>query len=227
MPPRSRPDSTTVLRLVPRQGESPAPAAAPIDDDALLAAARRGDPKVAGLLCQRAWPQVDRTVRRLLGKADPDRDDLAQLALIELVRSIDGYRGDCSLDTWVQTVTSHVVFKHIRRRRTERQIFIDLLADDGAPVELPGPVLHDERRTLSRNLLARIATLLDGMNQGRAWAFMLHDVLGYDLREIADMTKTSIAAAQSRLSRGRRDLHALIAGDPALDHLLHDLGGAR
>ena len=219
-----------MLRLVPRDAEPasapvPAPATDPIDEGALIAGARKGDPRMAAAFCQRVWPQVDRTVRRLLGRNDPDRDDVSQMVLIELVKSIGRYRGDCSLDTWVQTVASHIVFKHIRRRTIERRIFTDLLADDGAAAP-PGPVLHGELRSLSRDLLARVALLLDGMNVDRAWAFVLHDVLGYDLREIADMTRTSVAAAQSRLSRGRRDLHALIAADPALAQLLREVEGA-
>jgi len=231
---RARPDAPPVLRLVPRNAATatapstapaPAPGTEPIDEGTLLAGARKGDPKIAAIFCQRVWPQVDRTVRRLLGRHDPDLDDVTQLALIELVGSIGRYRGECSLDTWVQTVASHIVFKHIRRRMTERQIFTDLLADDGAGAP-PGPVLHGELRSLSRDLLARIAALLDGMKGDRAWAFVLHDVLGYDLREIADMTKTSVAAAQSRLVRGRRDLHALIAADPALAQLLREVEGA-
>jgi RNA polymerase sigma-70 factor (ECF subfamily) len=184
-----------------------------LDDQQLVAAMQEGQAAVASMLCDRVWPQIDRTVRRLLGHADPDRDDLGQLALIELVNTIGRYRGDCSLDTWTQTVTSHLIFKHIRRRRLERQIFSDLLAED---VPRSAPVVQGEHQSLSRDLLGRIAVLLDGMDHQRAWAFVLHDVMGYDLREISLMTKSTVAAAQSRLVRGRRELHTRIAADAAL-----------
>jgi DNA-directed RNA polymerase specialized sigma24 family protein len=60
---------------------------------------------------------------------------------------------------------------------------------------------------------------------GLAESFVLHDVLGHSLREVAHLTGASEAAVQSRLSRGRRRLHERIAGDPELAELL-DEGGA-
>jgi RNA polymerase sigma-70 factor (ECF subfamily) len=211
---------SAVLRLVPR--DAPAPAAAPkIDDRVLVAAIRTGDPTCASTLCDRVWPQVDRTIRRLLGHGDADRDDVAQLSLIEIVNSIGRYRGDCSLDSWAQTITSHVIFKHIRRRQIERRIFTDLLASDASNVVGQG---HSEGASSTRELLVRVAVHLDGMNAGRAWAFVMHDILGYDLREVADMTDSSVAATQSRLVRGRRELHKRIAEDPELAGLVSELG---
>ena len=112
-----------MLRLVPPSPDRAAgPSTRALDDHALVSAARAGDTSVSSALCNRLWPQVDRTIRKLLGRRDTDHEDLSQLALFELVRTIDRYRGDCSLDTWAQTVTAHVVFKYIRRRRTERRI---------------------------------------------------------------------------------------------------------
>jgi RNA polymerase sigma-70 factor (ECF subfamily) len=214
--PRGR--SASVLRLAPPISKVSAPnVRAPLDDRVLVKAVQAGDVTVASSLCDRVGPQVDRTIRRLLGSRDADRDDVAQLSLIELVSTIGRYRGDCSLDSWAQTVTSHVVFKHIRRRQLERSIFTDLLAED--VLELSG-VAQPDVRSSTRELLARVATHLDEMSAARAWAFVMHDILGYDLREIAGMTKTSVAAAQSRLVRGRRELHNRISADPSLVELM-------
>lgn len=209
--------SASVLRLVPApQDHAPTPASRALDDHALVSAARAGDKAVSSALCNRLWPQVDRTIRKLLGRRDTDHEDLSQLALFELVRTIDRYRGDCSLDTWAQTVTAHVVFKYIRRRRTERRIFSDALGDDDAPAA-PMPM---EPRSLTRDILARVSKHLEKMNEGRAWTFVMHELMGYELKEIAEMTKVSLAAAQSRLVRGRRDLHKRIAADPELADML-------
>jgi RNA polymerase sigma-70 factor (ECF subfamily) len=212
------------LRLGPQPaGRVGAQVSRVLDDHALVSGARAGDRSIASALCSRLWPQVDRTIRKLLGRRDTDHEDLSQLAVFEIVRTIDRYRGDCSLDTWAQTVTAHVVFKYIRRRRTERRIFADALGDDEAPA---APIAMD-RRSLTRDILARVAVHLEKMNEGRAWTFVMHELMGYELKEIAEMTKVSLAAAQSRLVRGRRDLHKRIAADPSLAELLklNDGGG--
>ena len=56
---------------------------------------------------------------------------------------------------------------------------------------------------------------------------MLHDVHGYDLREVAEITGATRAATQSRLVRGRKELHERIAADPDLAAVLADLEHTR
>lgn len=185
------------------------------DDSALIADVVAGNPDRAAAFCQRVWRPVNSTVRRLLGRDDSDYEDLVQLAIIELIRSISNYRNEGSLDAWVSGVTAHLVYRHIRRRGIDRLVSIDLVQED---------VLHSPRSTgeetmADRQSLARVMRHLDRIGEKLAWAFILHDVIGYALRDVARIMDTSEAAAQSRLVRGRRRLHDLIAADPELAHL--------
>jgi RNA polymerase sigma-70 factor (ECF subfamily) len=212
----------TKLWLVP----SPKPGAAPtplaFDDSELLAAMRRGDPSAATALHDRLRPQVVRVVRRLLGARDPDLADVTQLAMIEIIHTIGGYRGESSLDSWTSAVAAHVVYKTIRRRKTERRLFGALDADLLAEARSPS---RTGREIMMRDLIARVVVHLDAIEEAKAWAFVLHDVCGYDLREIAKITGSTTSAAQTRLVRGRREVHERIAGDPELAHLLESMEG--
>jgi RNA polymerase sigma-70 factor, ECF subfamily len=220
MSPKSAP--LAKLWVVPRSKPVPAGKSPAFDDSEVLAAVRRGDANAATAFHDRVRPQVDRTVRRLLGSHDADFSDVAQLALIELVQGVDRYRGECSLDSWTSAVAAHVVYKHIRRRRTERRIFSALHEDLLAETRAPG---RPGREALVRDLMSRVLGHLDTMDDVKAWTFVLHDVCGYDLREIAQITGVSVAAAQARLVRGRREVHERIAGDPELADALESIEG--
>ena len=205
---------------VSNRAPEPAPAEPPFDDAQLIEALRRGDEMAAAALYDRARPIVDRTVVRLLGRRDVDHDDIAQLAMIELVYGIAGFRGDCSLNSWCSTITAHVVYKQLRRRKLERQIFEVPESFDDVPSSGT-----DGGDAMIRSLMRRVRLHLGAIGADKAWTYLLHDVWGYDLHEIAQITGVSVAAAQKRLTRGRHDLHARIAADPELAPSLVTLEG--
>lgn len=212
------------LRLVRGSVAAEAPAArAPmpsLDDTELLRAMNAGDVGAATAFHDRIRPQIDRTLYRLLGRRDTDHDDLAQLALIELVYTIERFRGDCSLDSWVSTITAHVAYKQIRRRKTERRIF-----SGAEPESMPASVRGHGGQVVARDLMVRVMRQLDDMDEAKSWTYLLHDVAGYDLKEIAQITGVSVAAAQTRLVRGRRELQERIQSDPELASYLTELEG--
>ena len=199
---------------------APAPAAAPLLDDAeLLAALQNGDSDAADAMYERLRPKVESTVRRLLGAGDVDQQDCVQTTFVEIVRGIDRYRGECPLEHWAAQVAANVVYKHIRRRRLERRFFGGTVR----PSERPEPV-SSSRRMVARDLVDRVREKMSALEPQKAFTFMLHDVLGFDLQEIATITGVSVAAAQKRLVRGRRDVHTELARDPELATLVEELG---
>jgi RNA polymerase sigma-70 factor, ECF subfamily len=187
-----------------------------LDDSALIAGLKARDASLSHAFYERVRPIVDRTLFRLLGARDNDYEDVAQRALFELVDTIERFRGECPLDAWISIVTARAAFRAIRRRRVERRIFV--------PIEVAEPVglvRSHGGAIAARQAVERVCSCLEKMDQNRAWTYLLHDVYGYDLKEVAQITGASLSAAQSRLVRGRRDLHERIGRDPALSRFLH------
>ncbi len=210
----------------PRVGSSgirpPSRHAPTLDDNEIVAGVRARDPRAAEALHDRARPLIERTILRLLGRRDREHEDLVQVSLIELMRSLHGYRGECSLDTWTARVTAHVVFKTLRRWKGERSL-IDPTAD---LARIDVSKLDPERAMAMRSCLQRVQSHLAALHPLKAWTLVLHDVNGYDLREIAEITESTISAAQSRLVRGRKELHARIEDDPELRDFLDHMRGS-
>ena len=219
VPLRARP-AAPVLRLVPKPDVPPATYPSLPDDAELVERVRRGDASAAPPFYRRARPTVDKAIARILGRRDNDHEDLVQVSMLGLISSMSSFRGECSLDTWISRVAAHTVFKELRRRKSERRLF-------ERPYDEPPEGSHDDvsRGLVARSLLGRLRVHLDGMDPVKAAALVLHDVCGYDLREVAQITESSVAAAQSRLVRGRADLHARICADPALADLLEGRQG--
>ncbi|HEY6080664.1 MAG TPA: RNA polymerase sigma factor [Polyangiaceae bacterium] len=204
--------------LVPRPSEradSERPGPGGLDDSALLAGLKARDAELSGAFYDRVRPIVDRTLGRLLGTSDQEYEDIAQRALYDLVDTIDSFRGECPLNAWISIVTARVAFKVIRRRRVERRLFASVEIDD-APTSMRS---HGDA-VAARQAIARVGRELESMDQGRAWTFLLHDVYGYDLKEISQITGVSLSAAQSRLVRGRREIHERIRQDATLARFL-------
>jgi RNA polymerase sigma-70 factor (ECF subfamily) len=198
--------------------EPPAPA---VDDSALIAALKARDASLSGAFYDRVRPIVDRTLTRLLGVRDHEYEDVAQRALFALVDTIERFRGDCPFDAWISIVTARTTFRIIRRRRIERRIFADVELEEiaSATRSHAGPVA-------ARQAIERVRGELLQMDPNRAWTFLLHDVYGYDLREVGEITGASLSAAQSRLVRGRREIHERIRNDEALARFLrHEAEG--
>lgn len=185
-------------RAKPARTDSPS-------DEQVLSGLDAGQAWAARCLVDRLEPIVERTLMRVLQNRSADFEDLVQVTFERIIRTLRDRRFDarCSLSTWASVIATHVGIDALRSRIRERRLFKGRETDGSPHHELPSRV-DATARLEARAEVIRVQRVLAGMNPAQAEAVLLHDLLGHDLAEIAAITGVSVAAAQSRLVRGRK-----------------------
>ncbi|XHF25484.1 RNA polymerase sigma factor [Corallococcus exercitus] len=174
---------------------------APRGEDTRLMAAMRGQRDATESLLLDLLPRVRNLVRYLV-RGDSDVEDIAQEALIALVRGLPTYRGDGRFHGWVDRVVVRTTFAWIKRSRGREARYsedpVELLAvpSDEAPAD---EYLH------RRHLVA----LLDRLSTEQRHALVLHHVLELSVQEISTELGVPFETVRSRLRLGRTALRAL------------------
>jgi RNA polymerase sigma-70 factor (ECF subfamily) len=140
---------------------------------------------------------------------------------VELLRSLDGYRGAGTLESWAGRIAFRTVMRSLkRRRRWERGL--DGTADD-ATEPRPGP----EAETLRRQAWERLVAGLRRVPEERRATLLLRLVEEHSVAEIAKLTEVSVNTVKDRLRTGLRELRALFARDRVLGEMMREVADGR
>jgi RNA polymerase sigma-70 factor (ECF subfamily) len=160
---------------------------------------------------------VNRLVWRLLG-ADAEHEDIVQQVFLQMLRSIHHLRDAERLNLWVRSITVNVVRSELRRR-TVRRAFLR----EHQEVQFHGDLSHEVE---VRELVRASVELLQKMPDRERVVFVLYQVEGLSLPEVAELCGYSLMTAKRRLSDARRRFEVLLAHRPALrDKLAQREGG--
>ena len=72
-------------------------------DASVLDACRRGERDALARVLRERGPMLQRLVTRLVGPG-PDVDDLVQTTFVQAIRAFPRFRGEASVDTWLQRI---------------------------------------------------------------------------------------------------------------------------
>jgi RNA polymerase sigma-70 factor (ECF subfamily) len=184
-----------------------------LNDTQLITRLLAGEPNAGPLLYDRLIRVVEWTILRVTGRRTRDHEDLVQSAFEQIVISLyrQRFARSCTLTSWAASISCHVALNAVRAQQRSRRWLLpqqDVVEYDHAPGA--GDI---EGEVGARRELERVRTHLASMKPERASAVILHDVNGLELKELAAVMGVSVAAAQSRLSRGRRELDELVSTD--------------
>jgi RNA polymerase sigma-70 factor (ECF subfamily) len=145
---------------------------------------------------------------QLLGNHD-DALDLSQDVFLTVFRSIQRFRGDSALQTWIYRIVINQARNRQRwwrRRRRSDQISLDaMVAERGEPA---GPIAatSPERALDQKELGQRLWRALGRLPFEQRSAVILREVHGMRYAEIGFSLGVTTAAVKSRLARARRTL---------------------
>ena len=201
------------LRAVgPASGSGPgqSPEAPPLPSEVeLVARCQRGERRAFDELYMAYRRQVARNLYRILGPSS-DLEDTLQDVFIQVFRSIGQFRSESKLSTWLYRLSANVALHRLRdlRRKEPRQAML--------PEDLPGEDSPEEALARKQDLQC-VHHLLEGLAPKKRMVFVLHEIEGLDVNEIADILGSPRITVRTRLHYARKEFYARAARDPGLE----------
>ena len=180
-------------------------------DLALVAAIRRGDRQAFDALYDRYFQRVfNFAYSRLRNRADAE--EVAQDTFTVVFRSIEAFKGQSSLLSWIYGIARNTVNNQIRRSRAHEQRV------ERAQVDVLGSgrvydAFTPEDRLSFRRCADKVEEALTSVTSWQAEVFLMRHFDNMPIQEIADRTSRSNDAIRSSLYRVKRLVVEAIDGE--------------
>ena len=159
----------------------------------LLEKAAEGDDRALGVLVRLTQRDVWRLCTALGSVGEVD--DLVQETYLRAIPSIQSYRGEASVRSWLLAIDRNVCADHVRRRQRERRL-VDRIRERTVEPVSPEPDLP--------------ITTLDHLAPERREAFVLTQLLDLSYEDAAAVVGCPVGTIRSRVFRAREDLSTTV-----------------
>jgi RNA polymerase sigma-70 factor (ECF subfamily) len=166
------------------------------DEEGLIRLAAQNDAAAFEEIVRRYQKRVYGVVLGMVGNPH-DADDLTQEAFIRAHRNLAGFRGECSLQTWLCGIALNAARDLLRRRRLRGWLPLgrrheETLTDGASPEDTLAS--GELSRRLSRFMAERLS-------EREREVFSLRFAGGHSLEEIAGITGAGLSTVKTHLYR--------------------------
>lgn len=166
------------------------------DDAELVSRALSGDRWAEEALYHRHVRAVTGVTVRLLGRT-AEAEDVVQDSFVSALERLDQLREPRMFRAWLVRIAVHHVHRRFRRHRMRRALGLQDGLDDASLHELAAPGTDAERIAE----LGRIDDALRVLPPKHRVAWMLRNVEGWRLRDVASMSGTSLASVKRWIAK--------------------------
>lgn len=182
------------------------------NDRILLEKAKSGDINAFEKLVEAYQKKIYNICLRMIGNAD-DAYDLAQEVLIRIYKSINGFKEQSSLSTWVYRITTNVCLDEIRKRKLKRTVSLDQdirLDDSEIKREIESDDPPPDELAEKKEIKKTVASAINLLNEEHRMVIVLRDIQGFSYEEIAKITNCPEGTVKSRINRARQALKIIL-----------------
>jgi RNA polymerase sigma-70 factor, ECF subfamily len=143
-----------------------------------------------------------------------EAEDLAQDAFLQVFRKLSTFRGDSALSTWLYRIAVNTVLMHFRKK-SPCQVSLDepySNHEDAKPIRREYGT-RDGRLETSVTRVA-LTRAISELPEGYRTIFLMHEVEGYEHREIAELLGCSVGNSKSQLHKAKLRIRDFLACPP-------------
>ncbi|WP_406683091.1 RNA polymerase sigma factor [Seonamhaeicola sp. MEBiC1930] len=143
-----------------------------------------------------------------------DAEDIAQDVFVEVYNSINKFKGESKLSTWIYRITTNKCLEFIRKRNTKKRFaFLQSISGNELPLDKtkyfteinhPGIVLENKEKS------EVLFKAINKLPENQRVMFTLSKVDGLSYKEIAEITGKSLSSVESVLFRSKKSLQNIL-----------------
>lgn len=183
------------------------------DEAELIQRVRSGDEWASAFLVRLHHDRMLAVARRML-RCEEDCADAVQEAFICAFHSIDEFKGQSRLSTWLHRIVVNACLMRLRSRSACQVISLEDLAgaeSSAACAICPSPCAADSSDAVAkREVQLKIRACIDHLPKSYRDVLMLRDIHEYDTDQTARLLGASRANIKTRLHRARQALRPLL-----------------
>ena len=182
-------------------------------DELLLRKAQRGDPEAFGQLITPLEQLIWRICWHYTGNRE-SAEDCGQETMIRIWRSLDSYRGDCALESWVYRIAANCCMDYLRKKKRDKSVSMEPMQEQGFDPADPSP--GTEEQVVAADEQKRLREVITQLPEDQREALIMTQLEKVSYEEAAKLLGVSEGTIKSRVNRAKARLKEILSGEREL-----------
>lgn len=132
--------------------------------------------------------------------------DAAQEAWMEILKSLQAFKGEAKISTWIYTIAARVILRHAKKEKVYSTSYLSDYFRAGER-ESPFEQELDKRRWVKQMCDKCMTGILHCLSNQDRLLYILYDIAGLSYKELSEIFDEQENTVRKKVSRSRKKLH--------------------